>query len=465
MKKILLLIIAIVSVFSALSAAPQERESEAVVILGGGIGSLTSAIYLARAGLHPLVIEGGIPGGLLTQSHSVQNWPGELEIEGRALTEKIRAQAEANGARFLAEEVIEVDFSKHPFTVTTRSLASQSTRQIHAESCIIGMGTTPNFLGIPGEQAYWGKGITNCAICDGSLYRDQIVGVVGGGDAAILEAQYLSNIAKEVHLFVRKDHLRANESHRIEALMNLPNVVFHYNTEVVEVQGDGNGVMGVLLKSGHAALREFPLDGLFLAIGSRPNTQLFNKALKLDERGYISLKKDQETSVPGIYAIGDIVDPVYKQAISAAGDGAKAALQSQQYLMEKSNHRLASAKTKQIQALKDNAEVIEIATVQQFEQELKTANSPVIVDFYATWCSPCKRLSPLFESSAVRLAGKVKFLKVNVDKLGDLSRSYGIRAMPTALLFDPSGKIIEKKTGIDQIADLLELLIVHNDNV
>jgi len=459
MKKIVLLLIAVVSVFSALCAAPQERESEAIVILGGGIGSLTSAIYLARAGLHPLVIEGGIPGGLLTQSHSVQNWPGELEIEGRVLTEKIREQAESNGARFLAEEVIEVDFSKHPFTVTTRSLdSSHSTRQIFAKSCIIGMGTTPNFLGIPGEQTYWGKGVTNCAICDGSFYRDQIVGVVGGGDAAILEAQYLSNIAKEVHLFVRKDHLRANESHRIEALMDLPNVVFHYNTEVVEVQGDGNGVTGILLKSGHAAPREFPLDGLFLAIGSRPNTQLFSKALKLDEKGYISLKKDQETSVSGIYAIGDIVDPIYKQAISAAGDGAKAALQSQQYLMEKSNHRLASARAKQIKALKENTEVIEIATVQQFEQELKTANSPVIVDFYATWCSPCKRLSPLFESSAMRLAGKVKFLKVNVDKVGDLSRSYGIRAMPTALLFDASGKMIEKKTGMDQIADLLELL-------
>ena len=457
MVKMSLVMALVISWLSPLSAALVEPEREAVVVIGGGIGSLTSAIYLARAGLQPLVIEGGNPGGLLTQSHSVQNWPGEMEIEGRSLTEKVRTQAESNGARMIQEEVIAVDFSKYPFVLTTRSLdAPLKTRQILAESCIIGMGTTPNFLGVPGEQSYWGRGVTNCAICDGSLYRGQTVGVVGGGDAAILEALYLSNIAKEVHLFVRKDQFRANETQRIQALLDRPNVAFHYNTEVVEVKGDGSGVKSVLLKSADQPPRELPLNGLFLAIGSRPNSELFKNVLKLDEKGYIVLKKDQETSVPGVYAIGDIVDPVYKQAISAAGDGAKASLQSQQFLMEKSNRLTALKKGKK--TFKESSEVIEITSVQQFQNELKNANSPVIVDFYATWCGPCKRLAPLFESSAVRLAGKVKFLKVNVDKVGDLSRSYEIRAMPTALLFDASGKVIEKKTGTDQIADLLEQL-------
>lgn len=446
------------SSLTAVSPAP-ERETETVVILGGGIGSLTSAVYLARAGLNPLVIEGKTPGGLLTQSHSVQNWPGEMEIEGRQLTEKVRLQAEANGARFLEEEVIEVDFSKQPFVLTTRSLdKAHKIRQIFADSCIVGMGTTPNFLGVPGEQTYWGRGVTNCAICDGSLYRDQIVGVVGGGDAAILEAHYLSNIAKKVHLFVRKDQLRANESHRIDALKELPNVTFHYNTEVTAVKGDDNGVTGVVLKTGRDAPKEFALDGLFLAIGSQPNSQLFKKALKLDEKGYIVLKKDQETTIPGVYAIGDIVDPVYKQAISAAGDGAKAALQSQQYLMEKSNLLTVTKKQEKSTQPNEIGEVIEIVSVEQFEKELKQAGSPVIVDFYATWCGPCKRLAPLFESSASRLVGKVKFLKVNVDIVGDLSRSYRIKAMPTALLFDESGKVVERKTGTDEIADLLEYL-------
>jgi thioredoxin reductase (NADPH) len=458
MKKIFVFLAVVGSALFPLAADAVKADAEAVVILGGGISSLTSAVYLARAGLQPLVIEGASPGGLLTQSHSVQNWPGILEIEGGALTERVRAQAEGNGARFLEEEVVEADFSTHPFVLTTRSLSiPHKTRQILAESCIIGMGTTPNFLGVPGEQTYWGRGVTNCAICDGSLYRGRKVGVVGGGDAAVLEAHYLSNIAEEVHVFVRKDQLRATESLRIEALMEAPNVTFHYNTEVVEVRGDGNEVRGVVLKSGQGAVLEFPLDGLFLAIGSRPNTKIFKNVLELDGKGYISLKKDQETSVPGVYAIGDIVDPVYKQAVSAAGDGAKAALQSQQYLTAVSN-RLTALKQGKKKILKESGDVVEIGSAQQFALELQNAHIPVVVDFYATWCGPCKQLSPLFASSAARLSGKVKFLKVNVDKVGDLIRLYQIKAMPTALLFDTSGKILDRKIGMDQIPRFLEEL-------
>ena len=222
-----------------INAAPPE-DAEAVVILGGGVGSLTSALYLGRAGLCPLVIEGPTPGGLLTQSHTVQNWPGVMEIEGMQLTGKMREQAEASGARFLSEEVVDIDFSKRPLVLTTRSLdGTNETRKIHAVSCIIAMGTQPNFLKIPGEQTYWGKGVTNCAICDGSLYKDKVVGVVGGGDAAVLEALYLSNIAKEVYVFVRKGNLRAIEEKRVQALMEKPNVHFLYHTTVEEVKGDG----------------------------------------------------------------------------------------------------------------------------------------------------------------------------------------------------------------------------------
>lgn len=307
---------------------------EPVVVLGGGVGSLTSALYLGRAGLTPLIIEGPTPGGLLTQSHSVQNWPGILEIAGMQLTDSMREQAEVSGARFVKEEVIGVDFSKKPLRITTRTLDGKRTvRHYEAASCIIAMGTKPNFLNIPGEQTYWGRGVTNCAICDGALYKGKIVGVVGGGDAAVLEALYLANIAKEVHVFVRKDSLKAGEEQRIQKLRTMPNVRFHFNTRVEEVKGDSDGVTGVILRTG-SKKSDFALDGLFLAIGSTPNSALFQKELKLDERGYILLRKDQETSVPGVYAIGDIVDPVYKQAVCAAGDGAKAALQAQQYVSE-----------------------------------------------------------------------------------------------------------------------------------
>lgn len=432
-------------------AAEEKEPVYPVVILGSGVGSLTSALYLARAGVEPVVVEGHNPGGLITQSHAVQNWPGEFDIEGVKLSDKIRKQVEANGAQFLREKVIKVDFSKRPYKLTLASFdAKPKIHEISAESCIIAMGTEPNFLGIPGEKEYWGKGVTNCAICDGSFYKDQVVGVVGGGDAAVLEALYLANIAKEVHVFVRKDTMKAVETKRLELLKEKPNVTFHFGTSVRQVLGDGENVTGVALNSD----RTLALDGLFLAIGSKPNSEIFKEALELDAQGYILLKKDMETNIKGIYAIGDIVDPVYKQAISAAGDGAKAALQAQQYLSDRANLLVVNRSVEKKEAAHS---VIEITSVEQFNQELKSG-IPVFVDFYADWCGPCKNVAPDIESSAGRLSGKVRFLKVNVDKMGSLSKSYNVRAMPTVLLFDSSGNIQERRVGSDQIRDLLRTM-------
>lgn len=226
------------------AAAPEAKiEKPSVAILGGGVGALTSALYLSRAGLEPIVIEGQTPGGALTQTHLIQNWPGELEIEGARLTEKIRDQVKANGAQFLNAEVIRVDFSKRPFAILTKSLDGENKeREIVVDACIIAMGATPNYLGIPGEtgeNGYWGRGVSNCAICDGALYRGQTVAIIGGGDSAVIEGQYLAKLAKKVHIFVRKETFRAKETKRLEALLNLPNVEVHYNTQIRAIEGDG----------------------------------------------------------------------------------------------------------------------------------------------------------------------------------------------------------------------------------
>ena len=189
---------------------------------------------------------------------------------------------------------------------------------------------------------------------------------------------------------------------------------------------------------------------------------MFENVLKLDPKGYILLERDQETSLKGVYAIGDIVDPVYKQAISAAGDGAKAALQSQQYLSDRENKLVAK---RQIIAKKEvSLDVIEITSVEQFQNEIDSSHIPVVVDFYATWCGPCKQISPLLDRSAADLAGKVKFIKVNVDQFNELSSTYRVRAMPTVLLFDPAGIELERKVGFDQISDLLKQLYSENDS-
>lgn len=432
-----------------------------VVVLGGGIGALTSALYLARAGVEVLVIEGPNPGGLIVQSHSVQNWPGELEITGQELASKVRKQAEANGARFTREMATAVDFSNSTYTLTLKNLDTNKERTVRAESVIIAMGTRPNFLGIPGENGpdgYWGRGVTNCAICDGALYRDLTVGVVGGGDAAVLEALYLSNIASQVNVFVRKDSFKAIEEKRLQTLLAKPNVKIFYNTTVERVKGDSANVTGVEIKT-NDKVTDFPLDGLFLAIGSKPNTELFQQALPLDSKGYILLHKDQETKLPGIYAIGDIVDPVYKQAISAAGDGAKAAMQAQQFVSDRKNSLVqqAAPAKKQTASVAAKKEVIEITSIEQFQKELD-CDVPIFVDFYATWCGPCKQINPRIERSADELSGRVKFLKVNIDLVDKLATTYKIRAMPTALLMNQEGEVLERKVGYDQVVDLLKSL-------
>ncbi len=442
--------------FSAFTA---EKEKEVVVpsvVIGGGVGGGTAAIYLARAHFQPIVFEGPKPGGALAQSEGVENWPGAIKIRGAELMDQIRSQAISAGAEFLEEEVVSVDFSKRPFKIVSRKVSDpKQLRTTLAASCVIATGSKPNFLGIPGEEKFWGDGVSNCAICDGSFYKDKHVGIVGGGDSAVLEALYLSNIAKKVDLFVRKERLRATDETRINALRKLSNVEIHFKTEVKEIVGTSEGVTGVVLQN----KKLIKLDGLFLAIGSTPNTALFKGKLKLDTSGYIVLKEGQETSVPFVYAVGDAVDSLYRQAVTAAGAGSRAALAIQSKLSAQAPALLAAYRDRksaqETVAAKKRGQVIEISTVAQFEEELRSGTLPLIVDFYATWCQPCKRIAPILESSAEQLDGKYKFLKINVDVMEELMRDYRIRAMPTVLLIDKKGSVQERKVGEKDIGDLL----------
>ncbi len=451
MKKLLIALLTL-SLATALMWRPtsaktvaNQGEEVSVVILGGGMGGLTSALYLGRAGLAPVVLEGDQPGGLIAQSANVQNWPGELMISGSDLADRLHRQAEENGAILLADKAVRVDFTHKPFLIET-----ESGRLLQTNACIIAMGTTPNYLGVPGEQEFWGRGVSNCAICDGSLYRNRTVGVVGGGDAAVQEALYLANLAKEVFVFVRGDKLRATDHERVGSMESQSNIHILYNTTVESIQGDGGALSTVTLKS-DGEEREQGLDGLFLAIGSRPNTALVKGQLSLSQNGYVEIKDGQRTSTAGVYAIGDISDPYYKQAVSAAGEGAKAALEVQKLLAGTPVQRLQIAP-------KRSAAIEEISKPEQLSRELRESDTPVLVDFYATWCGPCKRLSPILEQSAGELSGKVKFLKVNVDESEALSRTYAITSMPTVLLLSPKGEVLERKVGTQQISSLLSEL-------
>lgn len=304
---------------------------EDVIILGGGVSGISSAIYLARAGYRPIVIEGKVPGGVLIQSQLIQNWPSEEEISGEELMQKMKAQAITCGVLFASEQVVSVDFEKKPFRIVTEHLRDKKRKRYLSKACIIAMGAVPNRLHIPGETTYWGKGLSNCAVCDGFLYKGKTVAVIGGGDHAILEAEYLSKLAEKVYVFVRKGTFKTVESDRLAKLFNQKNVEIFFHSEVQEIMGTEETIESIRVVS-QKQTRNFYVDGVFLAIGALPNTSVFQDQLQLDSKGYVLLEQDQQTSIKGVFAAGDIVDPVYKQAISASGDGAKAALQAKEFL-------------------------------------------------------------------------------------------------------------------------------------
>ena len=437
-----------------------DQNTYPTVIIGGGIGGLTSAIYLSQAGLKSIVLEGSKPGGAITMSHSVRNWPGEIDISGTDLVEKIKKQAIANNVEIAQEEVTGVDFSMWPYKIKVKNVLSDKTRTIKALSCIISMGTTPNFLNIKGERNFWGRGVSGCAVCDGPLYKNKTVAIIGGGNAAIAEADYLSNIANKVFIIVRKEELRVGGK-EVEKLLKKSNVQVLYNSEVKEIKGDKKSVKSIsVYNNKDNKTTEVSIDGLFLAIGSTPNSRFFENQLEIDSSGYIVLKKDQETSKKGIFTIGDISDPIYKQAITAAGSGCQAALQTQSFLKKigyEIGKSLQTTKSADRQDDRIDKKVIEILNENEFEKVVMQSKLPVIVDFYTDWCIPCKKMTPIFENLANKFAGKIKFVKVNASKNSEIAHKMSITSVPT-FIFIKNGKTVKQMSGTTSFEDFAAIV-------
>lgn len=301
-----------------------------VIILGSGPAGWTAAVYAARANLKPVLITGMEAGGQLMTTTEVDNWPGAAEgIQGPELMERLQKQAERFGTRVVYDLVKTADLSKRPFTLTTDMGETWT-----ADALILATGASAMYLGLPSEEAYKGKGVSACATCDGFFYRKKDVAVVGGGDTACEEATYLASICRQVYMIVRKPYLRASKAmqHRV---MNTPNieVLFEYNT--AEVLGDDTGVTGVTIRHNDGKERTLAVAGFFVAIGHHPNTELFRNQLELDAEGYIRTEgNSSKTSVEGVFAAGDVQDPAYRQAITAAGSGCIAALDCERFLLQ-----------------------------------------------------------------------------------------------------------------------------------
>jgi len=310
-----------------------------LIIIGSGPAGLTAGIYAGRAQLKPLIFEGSKPGGQLTGTTYIENWPGEQHILGSTLMMNMRNQAEQSGGIPISETVVRVDFSCRPFMVLTNF-----GNVYHAESIIIATGSLPRRIGCPGEETYWGYGVSSCVTCDGALYRDKKVVVMGGGDTGMEYASFLAKYTDQITIIQDLPELTASAPMQQRILCN-PHIRIYYNSLVTEMRGDGEFLTEITItnqKTNEQTVIE--TDGLFLAIGNIPASRLFKEYLELDRCGYICVEEQVKTSIEGIFVAGDVIDPRYRQAITSAGCGCMAALETERYLIEQQKHRYVFAK-------------------------------------------------------------------------------------------------------------------------
>jgi len=305
-----------------------ESVHHSLIILGSGPAGYTAAIYAARANLNPVVIQGQQAGGQLTTTTDVDNYPGYKDgVQGPEMMEDFKAQAERFGTEMIWDHINEADLSKRPFTL------KGDDGTYTCDALIIATGASAQYLGLPSEDAFAGRGVSACATCDGFFYRGKDVAVVGGGDTAVEEALYLANLCNKVTLIHRRDALRAEKIMQ-DKLLATDNIEVAWNSVTDEILGDDSGVTGIRLKSTvDDSTRELDVHGVFIAIGHKPNTGFLGGQLDMDATGYLkTLGKSTATSVEGVFAAGDVADPVYRQAVTSAGEGCKAALDVERWL-------------------------------------------------------------------------------------------------------------------------------------
>jgi thioredoxin-disulfide reductase/thioredoxin len=415
-----------------------------VIIIGSGPAGYTAAIYAARAGLQPLVIAGSITaGGALMNTTEVENFPGFVEgIQGPELMETLQAQAERFGAEVLFDDVTEVSLEGGIKTVKTGI-----GKEFSAKAVILAMGSAYRELGLDDEKRLSGKGVSWCATCDGFFFRDQQVVVVGGGDSAVEEATFLTRFASKVFLVHRRDELRASKIMADRAAAD-PKIEFVWNSEVVSLEGVDKLASVTVRSTVDGSDTVLPATGLFVAIGHEPRSELVRGVIDTDQAGYVLVQgRTTATNVQGVFACGDLVDSRYRQAITAAGSGCSAALDAQHYLDELADAEVAAEPHVTEAAAPSIVVSAPVpATEDTFQDEVIRSDVPVVVDFWATWCPPCRAVAPILDELAEEYAGRVKIVKVDTDENPNLAMAYGVTSIPTMNFFR-SGELVKSVIG------------------
>lgn len=416
-----------------------------VAVIGSGPAGLSAALYTSRMNLYTVVFKGAMPGGQLMGTSTVENWPGVGSMLGPEIMRSMEKHVEHFGVQFSVDSIESVDFSTWPYILKT-----DEGKEIHAMTVVITTGSTPLRMNCPGEQEYWGRGVSTCAVCDAPFYKKRDVVVVGGGDSAAEASLQLATVARHVMLFVRGDTMRASTVMQ-SRLREYPNIEIKFNTEIKKINGDGNHVRQVeIVTKGHPSM--VTTDAVFVSIGHQPNSALFKKYIKLDSHGYIiPTAGTQQTSLPGIFVAGDVADYRYRQAGVAAGDGIKAGLDVVSFLRDKGFTEVIDKQLERNyfdanrEAVKVNLPVI--ASKISYNTETKNEKRPIVLDFYAPYCAGCMRMLPIFESAAAKLGHQMKFIKVDVSQSKELSQFFDVPMIPTILVIK-NGKILSRSTEV-----------------
>ena len=446
-----------------LSNALKQENVVPVAIIGSGPAGLSAALYIARAGMKAFVFAGPVPCGQLTQTTFVDNWPGKARVMGMDLMKDIQAQTESFGATIIHDTVTSIDFKTWPFALQT-----EDGKNFKAMSVILATGASPKKLNIPGENEYWGRGVTTCAVCDAPHFRKKEVVISGGGDSAAEMVFELAPYVNKVTILVRKDAMRAAVAMQ-KRIAEYANAAIEYHKEIKAIYGDNQTVTAIDVYDNKTQQTERrSIDGVFLAIGHNPNNKILQGGIQLDEHGYVIMQgRSQQTLTPGVFAAGEIQDSSYRQAIVAAGEGAKAALDATEFLYSMGFNTEIGLKLDQnfFEHFSDEVlKIQEITTNKELYDLVLNSKGLVLLDFYSTDCPGCMHMLPLLEAIALKLAGRVTILKTDAAKvrstiLKELYWIHDIKVKKTpSLLVFKDGKIQEINTRLMTKPQLMEFL-------